>query len=99
LRKLSKLSDEELHLAYSQVISKIKFFNDELIPSHIWLKAEIIANEIDPDDIPFIALSDYLNAQLWTGDKKLYTGLLKRKWNNCIKTDDLYVIVNQSIMC
>ena len=32
LKKISKLSDEQLHVSYTQVHSKLKFINEEIIP-------------------------------------------------------------------
>jgi predicted nucleic acid-binding protein len=79
LRKISKLSEAQLKQSYFNVISRIQFVNEELIPAKIWSKAEQIAVNIDIDDTDFIALTLYLKGALLTGDKVLYKGLKDKK--------------------
>lgn len=78
LKRISKLSDAQLHESQLKMFSNIKFINEELIPQKIWLAAEKIVEDIDEDDSDFIALTKHLKGYLWTGDKELYNGL-KRK--------------------
>lgn len=40
LKKISKLSDEQLQVSYTQVLSKLKFINEEIIPVETWLASE-----------------------------------------------------------
>ena len=40
LKKLSKLSEEELQISYNQVLLKLKFINEEIIPVETWLVSE-----------------------------------------------------------
>jgi predicted nucleic acid-binding protein len=54
LKKISKLSDEQLEISYAQILSKIKFINEEIIPVEIWLTSEEITKDIDIDDIDFV---------------------------------------------
>ena len=54
-----------------------------------WLASEQIAKGIDRDDTDFIALSKFLRATLWTGDKALYNGLKKINFNKLINTAEL----------
>lgn len=77
LKRISKLTDEQLNLSYTLVLSKIAFINEESIPSNIWLDSEIITKDIDIDDTDFVALTTYLDATLWTGDLVLLNGLKK----------------------
>lgn len=89
LKKISKLSEEQLRIAYNLVLSRLKFINEDIIPSEIWLKAEHITSKIDIDDIDFVALSEFLDAALWTGDKVLYNGLRKAGFKNVLTTAEL----------
>lgn len=41
------------------------------------------------DDIAFVAMSIYLDAKLWTGDKKLIIGLQKYGFKRIITTEEL----------
>jgi len=42
LKKISKLSEEQLQISYAQVLSKLRFINEELIPVETWLASEKI---------------------------------------------------------
>jgi hypothetical protein len=42
LKKISKLSDEQMQVSYTQVLSKLKFINEEIIPVETWLASEQI---------------------------------------------------------
>ena len=89
LKKISKMSDLELQVAYNILISKLKFINEELIPVGIWLDSEKLTKDIDVDDIDFIALTKFLKAKLWTGDKVLYNGLNNIGFNDILNTKEL----------
>ena len=89
LKKISKLTDEQLQISYTQVISKLKFVNEEIIPVETWLASEEITKGIDIDDIAFVAMTKFLKATLWTGDKFLYNELNKIGFKKIINTTEL----------
>lgn len=89
LKKISKLSDEQLEVSYAQILTKIKFINEEIIPSSIWLSSEKITKDIDVDDTDFVALAKFLKGTLWTGDKVLYNGLKEIGFKKICNTEDL----------
>lgn len=89
LKKISKLSDQQLSDAQFNIFSRLKFINEEIIPKDVWIKASALTTDIDIDDTDFVALAIYLNAKLWTGDKELYAGLISKKFKKVINTADL----------
>ena len=89
LRKVSKLTEAQLEESQTNVLSKIHFINEELIPSTVWLYAESIVKDIDMNDVDFIALTKHLKGYLWTGDKKLYNGLKAKNYKRVYNTTDL----------
>ncbi|PZX47462.1 PIN domain-containing protein [Algoriphagus chordae] len=89
LKKISTLSESQLQISYALVLSKLKFINEEIIPVEIWLNSEKITQKIDPDDIAFVALTKFLDASLWTGDKVLYKGLKGQDFNKLVNTTEL----------
>jgi predicted nucleic acid-binding protein len=94
LKKISKLSDEQLEVSYAQILTKIKFINEEIIPVDIWLSSEKITKDIDVDDTDFVALTRFLKATLWTGDKVLYNGLKEISFKKVLHTSDLLELRN-----
>ena len=92
LKKISKLTDGQLQISFSQILSTLKFINEELIPIETWLAAEEITKEIDIDDTDFVALAKFLQASLWTGDKLLYKGLKEAQFNNLLNTSELVAL-------
>lgn len=49
-----------------------------------------LCRDIDPDDTPFVAFSIFMNCKLWTGDKKLITGLNNKDFKISITTEALF---------
>ena len=92
LKKISKLSDEQLQVSYTQVLSKLKFVNEEIIPVETWLASEEITKGIDIDDTDFVAMTKFLKATLWTGDKVLYNGLKKIGFKKILNTTELLAL-------
>jgi predicted nucleic acid-binding protein len=90
LKKISKLSDKQLEISYRQVLSKLNFINEAIIPAETWLAAEQITKGIDIDDTDFVALTKFLRASLWTGDKVLYNQLKKLHFKKILSTTELY---------
>jgi len=92
LKKISKLSDEQLEVSYSHLLSRLKFINEDIIPAETWVAAEKITKNIDIDDIDFVALTMFLRSTLWTGDKILYNGLKKTNFKKVVNTADLLAL-------
>ena len=92
LKKISKLSDEQLQVSYTQVLSKLKFINEEIIPVETWLASEEITKGIDIDDTDFVAMTKFLKATLWTGDKVLYNGFKKIGFKKLLNTTELLAL-------
>jgi predicted nucleic acid-binding protein len=92
LKKASKLNDEDLEEVKHQLFNKVDFWNMELIPATCWEEAELLISDIDLNDIAFVALSIFLNAYLWTGDKVLYTGLKGKGFERILSTRDMVLL-------
>ncbi len=88
LLKLTNLNNEELFELQNFVLANITFINEKIIPNEIIDETTFLLKNIDPFDVPFVALATHLNAKLWTGDKKLYIPLQEQNYQNIITTDD-----------
>ena len=87
--KISGFSSKQFHEAFEIVTSKIKFIDQALISEEQLTTAVELTKDVDENDALFVALTNHLDAFLWTGDKKLENGLKKRGWDKIIKTDEL----------
>jgi predicted nucleic acid-binding protein len=89
LKKASKLSDDDLDTAQYELFKYLHFVTLDMIPEDCWKEAEALVADIDIDDVAFVALSIYLEAHLWTGDKVLYNGLNSKGFDKVISTAEL----------
>jgi predicted nucleic acid-binding protein len=85
----SQLSPEEVGISLSQIYSNITFIEDKIIPFEEHVKALRLVRNIDPDDVTFVALANYMDEKLWTGDSKLYQGLRSLGYENVVNFEDL----------
>jgi len=89
LQKASKLTEKEIDKAIINLFKYINIISLGIIPQKIWLAAEDLTIDIDPDDISFVALSIFLDAYLWTGDKVLHRGLTNKGFAGVLLTSEL----------
>ena len=90
IKRISKLSDQELEESYDSLLTKITFINEEIIPQKIWEDSEKITEGIDLNDTDFVALTKYLKGKLWTGDLELRNGLKKKGFKNVLTTSEIF---------
>lgn len=90
LLEISGMTEEQLDQSIYQITNQIIFTNEALIPFEFWLKGADLVRDTDMNDIAFLALSELLGAKLWTGDKELVKGLVKKGFSNFITTEELY---------
>lgn len=86
---ISNLSEKEVRLALEMVYTQVSFIADSLISFEEFVKAMRLVRDIDPDDVTFVALTQYMDETLWTGDTKLYKGLKKKGFKKVVNFDDL----------
>ena len=92
LKRISKLIDNQLRESQFKIFGKINFINEALIPSTTWILSEKTTKDIDVDDVDFVALTNHLKGNLWTGDKNLYNGLKKKNFTKVFNTTELFEI-------
>lgn len=90
LEKLSKLSFDEIETIKVLLFKHIRFVNSAIIPLDIWLYAENTMSDIDPNDTEFLALAEYIDCFIWTGDKKQHNKLLAKNIRKTILSTDLW---------
>ena len=75
ITKHSKLSANELLELLNNLFSRIQFVTPDFISLSNFSKAINLCKDVDEKDTIFVALTIELNAELWTGDKRLKDGL------------------------
>ncbi|MBX2926520.1 MAG: hypothetical protein KF852_01685 [Saprospiraceae bacterium] len=82
---LSKHNDEnDFEEIRDEILSCIRFISEEQIPYHYWHEAIPYVRGTDMDDLAFVVLTNYLDAKLWTGDKRLIAGLERAGYSRLI---------------
>lgn len=90
LLKESGLSEINYELAKTSVFAQIDFIDISGIPDSYLQEAVQLTKDIDFKDFQFVALALFMDAVLWTGDRKLCNGLRRKKFINVISTQQLH---------
>ena len=89
IMKISGLSEIQIRRILLLLYSQINFIACSQVPFEIHLKAYGYVHDIDLDDIPFVALTEYLEEVLWTGDEELYKGLVNKGYERVIQFETM----------
>lgn len=92
LQTISSLNLNQIQESEFQIYKCLTFISEEQIPLPTWSAAEVLANDIDPNDIVYVALSLHFNCKIWSGDKKLTKGLQKKGFSDIFDTASVYDI-------
>ena len=89
IKQITGLKTDQLTELLFRFIKHIDFVDDNLIERKYKKQAYDLVKEIDKKDVLFVALSLQTGFTLWTGDKKLASGLIKIGFNQVIETKQL----------
>lgn len=81
---ISGFTPQQFEKSFIILTNRIKFVDEILISDKDFEKAANLVAGIDEKDALFVALTNHLNAKLWTGDKKLVLGLKKKGYTRTI---------------
>lgn len=91
----SRQSEEEVRTVIELAYEKIKFISDDQIPFESYQKSVPFVRGIDMDDLVFVALAEYMDELLWTGDRKLIAGLRSRGYQNVVDFSQVQELLTQ----
>ena len=94
LQKISGMSINEILEAEYQVSKDITFISEGQIDSQWWPEAHALVNDIDIKDIQYVAYAKQFRCKIWSGDKKLISGLKKKGFTGILTTDELFELKN-----
>ena len=78
LLKISKLDEIELLEVLYQIIKRVDFINERTISKEVFKKANNLCKAIDDKDTVFVAMAEFLDCKVWSGDLELINGLRKK---------------------
>lgn len=84
IKEIAGINEEEFQVVSNKIYQEIIFVEDTIIPFEEWVNALRIVRDIDPDDAAFVALNNLMNETFWTGDIKLYNGLIEKGYNRVV---------------
>jgi len=87
--KYSKLTESELIEQVYNLLKNVTLINENQIPKEIWEKSFELTKDVDENDTAFVALTEFSESKLWSLDKKLTNGLIKKGYQNIIETAEL----------
>jgi predicted nucleic acid-binding protein len=85
IQKFSKLSEEDILEILYELLKHIHIINDDIISITSWKQAMQLAHDVDIKDVPNVALTIELSAQLWTNDNELKKGLRAKGFNEFLE--------------
>ncbi|WP_410337008.1 PIN domain-containing protein [Longimonas sp.] len=75
IAQVSRLSDELITQLYYKLIRRVELYRENLIAPEVRRQAYRLCRDIDETDAPHVAITIEVNGLLWTGDKRLKSGL------------------------
>ncbi len=86
---LSNQPEMEVREVLSLAYQKIEFVEDRIIPFEHYARAAPLVRDVDPNDLVFVALTEFLDAFLWTGDVKLLQGLRAKGYSKVVSFEEV----------
>lgn len=71
----TKAPDERVYRLLEKVVARLFFVNESTISVENFIEAHHLCKDVDENDTPYVALTLQLDADLWTRDEQLKTGL------------------------
>lgn len=91
--RYSGLTENEIKELLTHIAIRLTVVDEFNISKFSWKDAASLCEGIDVYDTPFVALNIELNAKLWTGDKKLITGLKNKGYSDVLDTSELSALI------
>lgn len=90
---LSGQTEEEVRIVLGLAYKKIEFISDDQIPYEFYRRSIPLVRDVDMDDLVFVALAEYMKELLWTGDRRLITGLKSKGYQSVVDFNQVKELV------
>ncbi len=95
LKRLAEYTEVEINKSISLITGKIRLIEANLIPSKVFVNTQDMLEDIDIDDTEFVAMTNHIHGRLWSGDKVLQNGLIKKGWTKFVSTSELCQMIHK----
>ncbi|MBK7373139.1 MAG: hypothetical protein KA109_16050 [Saprospiraceae bacterium] len=89
IKIIAKYNESKFDDIFLLLFGHVTFIDHRILQDEIYYYAEKLCKHIDEDDTNFVALNEYVQGRIWTGDLKLIKGLAYAGYTRCVKTADL----------
>ena len=79
--------EDEFYEYLNILLNRISFVNEDFISIGNYMEAYRLCKDIDEKDVPFIALTIELEAELWTYDNPIKEGLMNKGFSHFFNPD------------
>lgn len=78
LTRASRLPENNVLEALNAILESVRLIDAASVPLGVWMEARRLCEGVDLKDTPFVALCLHLDADLWTEDAELKSGLRRK---------------------
>lgn len=89
LKELAGVEEKVIRRIITLIYSQVTFISDAQIPFECYKNAVPYVRDVDMDDLVFVALTDFLDETLWTGDMKLYHELKSKGYEKVVTFQEI----------
>ena len=82
--RAARLPEAEVIESLHALIARLEFHNEALIPIGHWMEAYRFCSPTDEKDTAYVALALHLEAELWSEDEELKSGLRARGFDRFV---------------
>ena len=93
LIRLSRLSEIEIDKTIYFFEKNFNVVSSDLLPENIIIESFELVKDVDVDDLPVVAAALLTRSILFTGDKKLYTGLKQKNFEAVYNNEELRALL------
>lgn len=94
LLKISRLKRNDFEKLKQHLLSDLNILPNQFITPAAISEAYGLVKEVDLNDLPFVAAAIFLGGCLWTGDQKLYRGLVKGGFHQVYNSVTVQKLIN-----
>ncbi len=85
----SKLTPDDLFESFRIIINMVRFVDEDVVSLGSWVEASRLCKDVDPADMPFVALSLHFDCKLWSKDNTLKNHLTQKGFSSFFEPKEI----------